>query len=322
MTLLRAVPIALLLALALASPAFAARVGNYEVGISEGNFGVFDDQRFQATEMKHARLIVPWDTLDRGGSHAEKIDGWLSRAQALGIEPLVSFAHSERNGRERFLPSKRTFQRIFLQFREQYPWITTYSPWNEINHRSQPTWSNPRRAADYYNVVRANCPGCKIVAADILDMPRMERYVRTFKRYARGKPRIWGLHNYSDTNRRYSWSRSGTRKYLRLAPGEIWFTETGGLVNFPRRGFRYSESRAADSTEYMFALATKAKRVRRIYVYTWFPAYDDTSWDSGLVDPDLKLRPAYRVVWDHLQALRERNGQPQLNPPEDLPRRP
>ena len=65
----------------------------------------------------------------------------------------------------------REFRRAFKAFRRTYPEVHEYSPWNEANHRSQPTFNNPRRAASYYNVVRAECRGCKIVAADVLDAP-------------------------------------------------------------------------------------------------------------------------------------------------------
>ena len=321
-TLLRALPVAVLLALVGAAPASAAKVGNYEVGISEQNLGMFDDSRFQALEMKHARLVVPWDTLDRGGRFVQEIDGWLLRAQNLGIEPLISFGHSQASSRKRKLISTRTYKRIFKQFRARYPWVTTISVWNEINHSSQPTYRNPRRAAQYWNEARKLCRTCRIVAADILDQGGMESYVRRFKRYARGNPRLWGLHNYSDTNRRYSWGRSGTRRFMRLVKGEVWMTETGGLVNFPKRGFRYSETRAAESTDYMFGLATKARRVRRIYFYSWYPSWDDVNWDSGLVGRDLGLRPAYRVVYDHINALRQKSGRSRLNAPDDLPARP
>ena len=44
---------------------------------------------------------------------------------------------------------------------------------------------------------------------------------------ARGRRLIWGLHNYIDANR---FRTTGTRSLLRAVPGEVWFTETGGLV--------------------------------------------------------------------------------------------
>ena len=90
-----------------------------------------------------------------------------------------------------------------------------YSPWNEANHRAQPTYKRPGRAAAFYGVVRKLCRGCTIVAADVLDQSGMVEWVRAFRRKAPGKPRIWGLHNYKDTNDFRRGRHSGTRKLLR-----------------------------------------------------------------------------------------------------------
>ena len=97
--------------------------------------------------------------------------------------------------------------------------------------------------------------GCKIVALDVLDAANIKPtigYIRKFMKYAKkGKPRIWGLHNYSDTNR---FQDKRTKAVLKLVPGEVWLTETGGVVNFGG-SFPYSEDRAAKALTYMFKLA-------------------------------------------------------------------
>ena len=40
------------------------------------------------------------------------------------------------------------------------------------------------------------------MAADVLDTSNMSRCLKRFRRYAKGSPRLWGLHNYGDVNRR------------------------------------------------------------------------------------------------------------------------
>jgi len=67
----------------------------------------------------------------------------------------------------------------------------------------------------------------------------MSAYLAAFPRANR--PRLWGLQNYVDVN---STSRWGTRTMLRLAPGEIWFTETGAVIarQKPRAGGRTGAS--------------------------------------------------------------------------------
>ena len=65
------------------------------------------------------------------------------------------------------------------------------------------------------------------MAADMLDTPNMSRYLASFRRHAKGSPKLWGLHNYGDVNRRRT---TFTEQMLRTVPGEVWLTETGGIV--------------------------------------------------------------------------------------------
>src|SRR5205814_10110984 len=164
-------------------------------------------------------------------------------------------------------PSARQYTRAWKAFHKKYPWVKDISPWNEANSATQPTGKRPDLAAGYYNVVRASCRGCTIVAADRLDAPNMRRYLYAFLAKAKGKPRLWGLHNYRDTNR---FRTTGTRQLLATVKGTIWFTETGGIVSFTTQGGRKalpkSEARAKKAMDFMFKLAElDAKRVKRIY---------------------------------------------------------
>lgn len=120
-------------------------------------------------------------------------------------------------------------------------------------------------SAAYYNVVRRECGGCLVVAGDVLDQPGMVRYVRRYKRHLDGEPQAWGLHNYTDVNRFRS---SGLRAMLDAVSGEIWLTETGGLVQLAERLSR-DEHRAARATVYALQLARARPRVTRLYLYNW-----------------------------------------------------
>jgi hypothetical protein len=76
-----------------------------------------------------------------------------------------------------------------------------------------------------------------------LDTSNMRRYVRSFLRRAPGRPRLWGLDNYQDVNRRRS---ADTRSMLDTVPGKVWLTETNGIVKSGNsRQFRYLEALAA-----------------------------------------------------------------------------
>ena len=193
------------------------------------------------------------------------------------MKPLISFSAavgSRCPRRPCKLPTLREYTRAFRAFRKRWPDIKTISPWNEANHRSQPTFKQPKRAAQYYNIVRKYCRGCKIVAADVIDDRNMERWLAVFKKYAR-KPRIWGLHNYRDVNPRKNQMYGGTKRLLQTVRGQVWMTETGGLARFQLPGgktlFPYSLSRQNRAIKRMFSLAKRYRaRVKQLFIYNWW----------------------------------------------------
>jgi hypothetical protein len=127
--------------------------------------------------------------------------------------------------------------------------------------------------------------------------------VRDFRRGAREEPRYWGLHNYLDANRRRT---SGTRRLLSATKGQVWFTETGGIVwrkNRRKVTFPESTQHAAGATRFLFErLVPLSSRVTRIYIYHWNVENRLGTWDSALIGPRGRLRPAYHVVQRQLKA--------------------
>ncbi len=172
--------------------------------------------------------------------------------------------------------------------------------WNEANHPFSLTGNRPRRAAQYFDAVAWNCPGCRVVAADVLDVSGMTSWVRRFQRHAVHRPRIWGLHNYVDANR---FTSTGTRALLAATTGRVWFTETGGLVlrreyagTTVTGEFRYSQRHAARATAHALRLACLSPRIRRVYLYHWRAPETVTNWDSAFIGPRGQVRPAYRTL--------------------------
>ena len=94
------------------------------------------------------------------------------------VRVLLGFGHSRDPRQAHTAPSVKRFEREFVKFRARYPWIRDYLTWNEANHCSQPTCRNPERAAQYYLALRKHCPGCRIVAADVLDGSKLTRWVK------------------------------------------------------------------------------------------------------------------------------------------------
>jgi hypothetical protein len=296
----------LLAGLLAGAPAAAARPA---IGIGEQKPGMFADARWQRLGLRDVRYVAPWDAL-RDPAQRELLDAWMGAAHAAGARVLLGFAHSLRSERlARTLPRQREFEREFVRFRERYPWVRDWLAWNEANHPFALTAHRPRRAARYFDAVARNCRGCRVVAADVLDVHGMSDWVRAFQRHARHRPRIWGLHNYVDAN---SFGSGGTRALLALTRGKVWFTETGGLVmrrEYARgritREFRYSLRHAARATLHALDLARLSRRIRRVYLYHWQAPLPATNWDSGLLSPSGRTRPAYRAL---VRRLERRSG--------------
>jgi hypothetical protein len=132
----------------------------------------------------------------------------------------------------------------------------------------------------------------------------MATWVRAFERHARVRPRVWGLHNYLDANRMRT---SGTRSLLAHTRGQIWFTETGGIVKRRKLrkigGFPESPSHAARATSWVFdKLVPLSRRITRVYLYHWNPGGPKENWDSALISPHGKPRPAFEVLRRKLTA--------------------
>ena len=262
---------------------------SFIVGIGEQNSPMFSDPQFRQLGIEHARLVVPYDAVGRP-TERELADAWLAEAERAGVEPFITFGHSR--ARPEKLPSVGEFRSAFEAFRERYPRVNVYAPWNEINHASQPTARSPRRAAEFYNVVKAGCADCTVLAGDVLDQRGMVDYLEQYRRHLEGEPAIWGLHNYADTNR---FRTSGLRDLLRTVSGDVWLTETGGIVKFGRN-FPRDEQRAARAIRYAFKLARDNERVKRVYLYNWTGARPTDRFDSGLIGPEGAPRPGYEAL--------------------------
>lgn len=256
------------------------------VGIGEQRSAMFSDPLFRALGIDRARLVTAWDTV-AVPFERDLVDAWLRAARAAGVEPFVAFWHSRVH--PRMLPSVAQYRAAFRAFRARYPEVRIYSAWNEPNHPREPTVGAPQRAADFYEVVRAECAGCTVPAGDVLERAGVERYLAAYRRRLVGAPALWGLHNYSDVNR---FRDSGLRELLAAVPGDVWITETGGLVRFGA-DFPHDEQRAARAVAFALRLAREHARVKRLYVYNWTAAAPDGRFDSGLVGLDGRPRPAY-----------------------------
>ena len=82
---------------ALVAPASAS--AGVSVGIADQKPDMFTDKRFDALDIKHARLAVPWDAMSYEWQRKE-IDRWMLLAKAAGAMK-ATLTRAERRSRER-----------------------------------------------------------------------------------------------------------------------------------------------------------------------------------------------------------------------------
>src|SRR3954451_14204185 len=276
---------AALVFLSLVAPLPSVAHARAVVGMGDQKPEMFTDARFRWLGVRHARIVVSWNVM-ASTSERRWAAGWLGAARAARVEPLISFGHAWSGPQRKRLPSVAAYRSAFTRFRSAYPWVRTYIPWNEANHCSQPTCHRPERAAAYYDVIRADCPRCTVVAGDVLDQRNMVSWLRAFQRASKHKPTLWGLHNYLDASRLRT---TGTRRLLRAVKGRIWITETGGLVRRKHYkaqiAFPESADHAGKVTRFLLRFANTHARIRRVYIYQWNANSLFQTWDSGIIEP-------------------------------------
>jgi hypothetical protein len=276
------------------------------LGIADQKAATFSDPTFRRLGVARARLNTPWNSIF---TEPGRLNQWLSGARADGVEPLVAFERSRGDlcpAQPCGLPSVANYTKAVSAFHQRYPWVHVLQAWNEANSATQPTGKHPERAAAYYEALKRVCSTCTITAADVLDGSNLERWLTRFKAAVRGTPTpLWGLHNYSDTNR---FRDTGTKKMLSLVPGQIWFTEAGGIVSFTtadgRTAFPYNEARAAKAVSYLFRLSRLSPRITRVYIYQWKIDFRGNRFDAGLLNANGRPRPALSVVERQRALLR------------------
>jgi hypothetical protein len=293
-------PLALLIAM-LAVPATGHA---YTLGVSDQQATTFSNPLFDALKFRAARYITPYDVMSSPRDLAAA-QAWIAGARAKNQRILVHFERSHRSGRQRRLPSVAEYKREITKFHTTFPDVKEIGVWNEVNRcqtssrvAGQPTCGKEQRLASYFKAARQvfTASGTRIVALDVLDQQNVSRTVnsiRRFRRFAGSRATILGFHNYSDTNR---FSTTRTRRVVAAWRGQVWLTETGGIVKLGG-SFRTSTSRAAKALGCMFTLAKSNSRIARLYVYQFNPAHrasDD--FDAGLINRNGTRRPGYTVV--------------------------
>jgi len=282
------------------------------IGIGDEQPTMFASGAYRALHTRISRYVTPYDVAsDNHHNDLPRLRAWLAAAARAGVQPLIAFYHSDRTATT--MPSVAVYTRQIRRFLKLFPQIRLLQPWNEANRgyvkeSGGASYASPNaiQAAQYYLALRSACSRCTVVGLDVLDSTSISAtvgYIDAFKRHvgARMLPSIWGLHNYSDTNR---FRAAGTRAVLAATSGQVWLTETGGIAKLAP-SFPFNLARQARATSYMFQLARISPRITRLYVFQWTGGRTKTErFDAGLTDVHGKPRPAYCVIYERVRNTR------------------
>jgi hypothetical protein len=284
---------------------------SYMTGISDSHDEMFGNQLWQQLHTQIARLTVPYDAAVRPYD-LQQAAAWIKAAEQRHQKILVAFYHSEYTPMK--MPSVATYKRDVAKFIKLFPHVREYQAWDEANRGYVPGYFRSPSAvqdAQYYQALKRDCIPCTVVGLDILDgeviYPTID-YIAEFKREIHRlrtvMPTVWGLHDYSDLNRYESWR---TRDLEADLGGEVWLTETGGIVKF---GGAFPNNRgsglrrSAKVLNFMFGVAASNPRIKRLYIYDWTGGTPSTRFDAGLMNAHDKPRPGYVAVCRQLHAAR------------------
>jgi hypothetical protein len=292
-------------------------------GIGDQNANTFTDANFKKLNVKRTRLIVAWDAINHADGRA-RLDEWMAAVKAAKLKPLVAFnptSGSRCPSSPCVIPSAAAYKKAVVAFRKRYSFVKEFNFWNETNSATQPTGPTKasvlKKTAALYKAAKAVCGRkCTVTGPDLLDQgvgdrsksvrtrnqKRMQKWVSMFLKYAgrSNYPKVWGIHNYGDTN----YGRStGTAFMLKSVAkrGQVWVTETGGIYSFKQQSgkvvFAASASRQKKATTNAYRVAKKfSGRIKRLYYYQWRKNNAGDFFDAGIVAFNGAPRPAYSAL--------------------------
>lgn len=270
------------------------------IGMADNTPEMLGDPTFWGSGIKRVRKTVPYDDVARGGIRRRALDEWFANARSQDIEPLVSFYRTYSCSAKcaiKRLPTVSQYRAHVRKFRKRYPWVRHFSTWNEINfEKAQPTGRDPKRAAQFYKVLRSECRGCTVLTGDFRSdgRPQSSAWLKTFKRHIGGGSHRWGLVSHTDINRL---TTKDTRWFLKRTRGPVWGTEVGA-INFFRGVFNPSINRQTRAMRFLVGKWPRtSRRIQRVYVYHWRAARGNRLWDSALFNANGGRRPAASVFF-------------------------
>jgi hypothetical protein len=273
------------------------------VGVSDGNAATFRNRWFTRLHVKIARYGVPWNAaITRDHTQLNIVRDWLHWAIGTGVQPLISFG-APGGSAGNYIPDDKTYTRAVKAFIHDFPDVKAYTPWNEPEFPYRSLSRQPGLAAAYFNTLVRACRGCTIVAGDLYRPANagLGSWIRAYKRGLRFKPVAWAIHPYDDVR---THTKSQIETLEQYAGGaQIWLDEISGVLRRGHWPFPDQSPNAANNDErFLFTLPKIFHNITRIYHFQW-QADPRASWDSALLGPGGKPRPAY---WTFANAVKDK----------------
>lgn len=293
-------------AFTVAGPAAPVAQAKPIIGLADQSISSLQDPRAQMANIGYRRVAVSYDVVRRGGKRLQAQDAFFQGTREQGRDVLVSFyrtASCKPKCAARRLPSVKEFRSDFRRFRKRYPWIKKFSTWNEQNFpKAQPTGRNPKRAGQFYKMLRKECRGkCSVLTGDFRANGSKfdKKWFKTFRKTIGGGKHSWGLINYPDINK---FQTKYTRQFLKdTKRGNVYITEAGAF-NIFTPFYRPSLARQNRAMKYLMTKSWKpSSRIKAIYVYHWRAAKNNRTFDSALLNANGTERPAYRTFLRYLE---------------------
>jgi hypothetical protein len=265
-------------------------------GIGDQQPQMFFDTRWRLLPLRHVSYFVPWDLVHEP-IYLREANQWMAIALANGAVPLIVITQSDIHGRTRYLPSVSEYIRDVGWIMHHFPWVRSWTPWNEANLLNQATLHDPGRAVAYWKALRRRCRSCTVTSPSVVGYrAQPSTWMRTFLRAATGIHGPWAVHLYNDINEFHTYALS---EFEREFPGPIWVTEVAGWQHFG--GYKPNIARQARAIAYMFTVARSSyPHVARWYMYQWRGSPTGAVWDSGLLNFNGSDRPAIKIVQRNL----------------------
>ena len=202
---------------------------------------MFGNPLYKQLHTRIVRYIAPYDAAVRPYS-LDKAKRWIRAAEAQ--HSRCWWPSTTPSTPPRSCPASPPTSTTSQKFVKLFPHVRQYQSWDEANRGNDPAASSraPRRAAAarYYQALLRVCKGCTVIGLDVLDAaniaPTLQLHLGI---QARDLPPADG--HAEDLGpaqllRRQPPAKAGARaKSCSALGGQVWLTETGGIVQVRRR---------------------------------------------------------------------------------------